>query len=138
MKPIDAYAPAFYQDTSRLKNLRGREGLEAAAGQFEALFLQMVLKNMRDASNAIAAENSLFNSRQQQFYQEMADAQMASELGGRAGLGIAEALVRQLEQNLNGQSADVLKNQVQTVATDTVATPAFQQPLNVPRDNEES
>lgn len=137
MNPIDAYAPTFYQDTSKLKNLRGREGLEAAAGQFEALFLQMVLKNMRDASNAIAAGDSVFNSRQQQFYQEMADAQMTSELGGRAGLGIAEALVRQLEQNVSGDSAAELKNSAQAVASDTVATRAFQQPLNMPGDSEE-
>lgn len=137
MNPIDAYTPTFYQDTGRLKNLKGREGLEAAAGQFEALFLQMVLKNMRDASNAIAGEESLFNSRQQQFYQEMADAQLASELGSRAGLGIADALVRQLETNVDNSSPEKLKNSAPAVASDTVATRAFQQPLNMPGDSEE-
>lgn len=137
MNPIDAHAPTFYQDTSKLKNLKGREGLEAAAGQFEAMFLQMVLKNMRDATNAIGGENSVFNSKQQQFYQEMADGQMASDLGSRGGLGIADALVRQLDQNVNGHSGEELKKSGQAVASDTVTTAAFQQPLNVPRDSEE-
>lgn len=137
MKTNDVYAPTFYQDTSRLKNLKGREGLEAAAGQFEAMFLQMVLKNMRDASSAIAGENSLVSSRQQMFYQEMTDAQVASELGSRGTVGIADALVRQLEQNLNGQSEQALKKSPEAVASDKVTTVAFQQPLTVPRSRKE-
>lgn len=122
MTRIDSNDASFYQDTSRLKNLRGREGLEAAAGQFEAMFLQMVLKNMRNATSAIADEDSFLNSQQQGFYQDMADGQLAAEMSRRGSMGIAEAMVSQLGGGL--------KNQPDAVAYPDTASPAFQQPLN--------
>lgn len=137
MTTINTNAPTFYQDTSKLRELRGREGLEAAAGQFEAMFLQMVLKNMRNATDAIAGEDSLVSSQQQRFYQEMADGQMASDMAGKGGLGIAEALVRQLDQNVDSASNGTLKKSGETVASSTVTTQAFQQPLNLTKKTEE-
>jgi flagellar protein FlgJ len=142
MNRIDSVEPGFYQDTSRLKKLNGKEGLEAAASEFEAMFLQMVLKNMRDASQAIAGENSLFSSQQQQFYQEMADGQLASEMARRGNLGIAEAMVRQMSSALGEQASGQqinteLKNSSDSVASTNVSTAAFQQPLNRPRNSEE-
>lgn len=137
MNPIDSVNSGFYQDTSRLKNLKGREGLEAAASQFEALFLQMVLKTMRDASNAIAGDNSLFNSQQHGFYQEMADGQMASDLGRRGQLGLAQAVVRQLGGAMNANDQAALKNSEDAVASSNLTSAAFQQPLNRPRATEE-
>lgn len=137
MNRIDSVDTAFYQDTSRLKNLKGQEGLEAAASEFEAMFLQMVLKNMRDASKAIADDNSFLNSQQQGFYQEMADGQLAAELAKRGNLGIAEAMVRQMSQSMGATGDSEFKKSEQTVATDTLNSAAFQQPLNRPRHSEE-
>lgn len=134
---IDGSISAFYQDTSKLKNLKGRQGLEAAASEFEAMFLQMVLKNMRDATNAIAGENSFLSSQQQRFYQEMADGQMASEMAGQGSLGIAEALVRQLDGKVGESGNAELKNSAKAVVSESVTTTAFQQPLIRPRDIEE-
>ncbi|MDC8803497.1 flagellar assembly peptidoglycan hydrolase FlgJ [Halomonas pacifica] len=74
-----------------------RAGLEGAAQQFEALFLQRMLKSMR----AAIPESDLMNSQQTRFYTELHDQQLAQHLSARGGgMGLAEELVRQLEGHL--------------------------------------
>ncbi|MCW8091808.1 flagellar assembly peptidoglycan hydrolase FlgJ [Alteromonas sp. ASW11-130] len=74
------------------------EVLEEAAQQFEAIFVQMMFKSMRKAQEAIADENSPFNSQQVKFYQEMHDQQLAADLSAGGGLGLADLIVQQLGQ----------------------------------------
>ena len=70
--------------------------LREVAGQFEALFIQQLLKNMREASLG----DPLFgNSDQHDMYQEMMDQQMAVEMASGKGIGLADMLVRQLGGN---------------------------------------
>ena len=66
--------------------------LSEVAGQFEALFTQMVLKNMREAKLA----DGLFGSDQEEQYLGMFDAQLALQLSRGSGLGLKDMLVRQL------------------------------------------
>ena len=67
--------------------------LRQVAAQFEALFLQSMLKSMRDASLG----DPLFgDSEQMQMYEEMLDKQMAANLASEPGIGLADLLVRQL------------------------------------------
>lgn len=67
--------------------------LREVAGQFEALFLQSMLKSMRDASmgDPIFGDNEA-----QEMYQGMLDQQLAMEMASGKGIGLAEMLVRQL------------------------------------------
>ena len=58
-----------------------QEGLKAAAQQFEALFLQTVLKAMRDAT----PQDGIFDSDQTRFFQSMHDQQLAQSLATRGG-----------------------------------------------------
>lgn len=67
--------------------------LREVAGQFEALFVQMMMKNMRSAS---LAEPVFGNSDQHEMYQEMLDSQLATEMTRGRGIGLADMLVRQL------------------------------------------
>lgn len=67
--------------------------LREVAGQFEALFLQTMLKNMREAS---LGEPLLGNSDQYEMYQDMMDQQLSVEMSSGKGIGLAEMLVRQL------------------------------------------
>jgi|GEM_PF-1571010 len=103
--------PGFYQDLHGINNIKGnpdkRAGLEAAAGQFEVQFLQMVLKNMRAASDALADEDSLVSSQQQRFYRDMYDGQLSMALAKHGGVGIKEAMVRQLEGSLKNSGDPV-------------------------------
>ena len=66
--------------------------LREVAGQFEALFMQTILKNMRAGQLA----EPLFGSDQHEMYLEMRDQQLAAEMARGRGLGFADMLVRQL------------------------------------------
>jgi len=67
--------------------------LAEVAGQFEALFIQSMLENMRAASfgDPIFGESS-----QHEMYQDMLDKQLAVEMASGDGIGLADMLVRQL------------------------------------------
>lgn len=98
----------LYTDFSGLQKLRAkasgpedtvqsREATKEVAKQFESLFLQMMLKTMRDAT--VTGESA--ESDQTRFYQEMFDKQIALDLADNSsggGLGIAKLL----EQDLSG------------------------------------
>ncbi|GAC15182.1 flagellar assembly peptidoglycan hydrolase FlgJ [Aliiglaciecola lipolytica] len=79
-----------------------KQALDEAAKQFEAIFVQMMLKSMRKAQDALADEDSPFNSQQVKFYRDMHDQQLAVDLSSRGGVGIAELIVQQLSPGENG------------------------------------
>ena len=64
------------------------------AQQFESLFARMMIKSMRDA----IGKDPIFGSDQAQTYQGMYDDQLSLELTKGKGLGLADMLVRQLQQ----------------------------------------
>ncbi|MDP3440535.1 MAG: flagellar assembly peptidoglycan hydrolase FlgJ [Azonexus sp.] len=79
-----------------------QEGLKAAAQQFETLFLQMVMKSMRDT----VPQDGLLNSDQSRFYTGMLDQQMAQNLSTSGkGIGFAKLIEQQLGRNIPGAEA---------------------------------
>lgn len=68
-------------------------GVDGAAQQFEALFIQMMMKSMRDATPSSA----LMNSSATDTYQSMLDQQWSQVMASR-GMGLADVLVQQLER----------------------------------------
>lgn len=66
--------------------------LKQVAGQFEALFMQMLLKSMREASFG----DDLFGGGQGDFYRDLYDQQLSVMLAKRTGLGLADVLAQQL------------------------------------------
>lgn len=85
-------------DTQSLGRLRSDlrkddpQALKAAARQFEAVFLQMVLKSMRTT----VPQTGIFDSDQTRFYQELLDSQLAQVMSAKGGLGLAAVIERQL------------------------------------------
>ena len=77
-----------------------QETLREVAGQFEALFLNMMLKSMRQAK----LSDGIFDSSQSEMYRDMSDQQLAMDLSKRGGLGLQEVIIRQL----GGQLAEKL------------------------------
>jgi flagellar protein FlgJ len=67
------------------------------ATQFEALFLQMMLKRMREAT----PRSGLFNSEQTRMLEAMGDEQLALQLA-TPGIGLAQALLKQMQQSQGG------------------------------------
>ena len=74
------------------------DALKSAAKQFEALFMNMMLKSMRQAS----AQDSPFDNEQSRLYTSMLDQQFSQNMASR-GMGLADALVRQLSNNAANQ-----------------------------------
>lgn len=69
-----------------------KAGLQQAAKQFEGLFLQMVMKSMRDAT----PQDGMLNSDQTRFFTSMLDQQLAQNLASGQGLGFAKLIEQQL------------------------------------------
>jgi peptidoglycan hydrolase FlgJ len=92
---LDTSAATTYTDINGLAALRkdpnSPEAISAVAEQVEALFLQMMLKSMRDASAAEETE-----SNEMGMYQDMFDKQVALSISQHADLGIGRLLKRQL------------------------------------------
>ncbi len=87
----------FALDVQGLEQLKRRAqqdpgaSLKETTKQFEALFLQMMLKSMRGA----IAKSEMSSDSQTELYTEMLDQQWAQSLSGK-GIGLAEQLARQL------------------------------------------
>jgi flagellar protein FlgJ len=87
-------------DTLRTAAKNGDVGaLEEAAKQFEAIFVQMLLKSMRKAQDALADKDSPFNSEQVKFYRNMHDQQLATDLSTNGNIGLADVIVQQMGIN---------------------------------------
>jgi flagellar protein FlgJ len=74
-------------------NAAPNKALEEVASQFEALFLQQMMKSMRDA----VPKGDLMNSDHMETFQSMADQQMSLSLSREGGIGLARMLVEQLQ-----------------------------------------
>ena len=79
-----------------------QEGMKQASKQFEVMFLQMMLKSMRDATPS----DGMFSSSQEKTYTSMLDQQLSQNLSGR-GLGLAEAMFTQLSRTMGGDAAEL-------------------------------
>ncbi|MBI3147746.1 MAG: flagellar assembly peptidoglycan hydrolase FlgJ [Betaproteobacteria bacterium] len=83
------------QALSRLKTQAASDpqrALKSAAQQFEAVFVDMLLKSMR----ATLPKSGMLDSNETQFYTSMLDSQVAQSMASR-GIGLAEVMVRQLQ-----------------------------------------
>ncbi|MBU3621874.1 flagellar assembly peptidoglycan hydrolase FlgJ [Polynucleobacter sp. CS-Odin-A6] len=81
------------------------EAIKGVAKQFEAIFINMMLKSMRDAS----PQDGVFNTEQNKLYTSMFDQQLSQKLANGKGIGLADVLVRQLSKAVGapeGQTGD--------------------------------
>ena len=108
-----------YLDFAGLGELRGKaqknddQALRETAQQFEGLFIQMMLKSMRDASNVIKGD--LVDSKAAETFEGMYDKEMSVQMAKRNTLGLADMLVRQLSpKDVVPNTAEQLKLKGQT------------------------
>lgn len=76
-----------------------QEGMKQASKQFEVMFMQMMLKSMREATPS----DGMLSSSQEKTYTSMLDQQLSQNLSGR-GLGLAEAMFTQLSRTMGGDA----------------------------------
>lgn len=72
------------------------ESVKEAAKQFEALFVNMMLKSMRDAT----PKEGLFDSEHSRTFTGMLDQQLSQKIANR-GLGLADMLAKQMQGGMN-------------------------------------
>jgi Rod binding protein len=98
--------PINYSDFAGLHELRARasetsseQSLEAAAKQFEAMFIQMMMKSMRDANATM--KSGLFDNAGTDMFEDMLDKEFSVQFGQKGAFGLAEMLVAQLRETTN-------------------------------------
>ena len=89
------------------------EGLKQVAKQFESLFVNMMLKTMRDSNKAFSEGNYL-SSNEMEMHQQNFDNQLSVHLTAGEGIGLADVLFRQLVQQY-----DANEEALETESSDT-------------------
>jgi len=114
-----------YFDLQGLDQLRqkaqgnDKAAIREVANQFESMFASMLIKSMRQANEAFETD-SPFNNKDTKFYTDMQDKQLALDISRHGSLGLADALVRQLDpSNITG-STSVASDQMIMPNTDNV------------------
>src|SRR4051812_20500029 len=107
--PPLAGLPASARGTTSIAELRSaaardpKAAIRETAKQFEALFMQQLMKSMREATMS----SGLLDNSGTQLGTEMLDTQYANKMSGLPG-GLAAAIARQLERQLGNGAAAAL------------------------------
>ncbi len=107
-------------DARSLQALRGdaardpKAVAKEAARQFEALFMQELMKSMRAAQMS----SGLFDNDASRMGTEMLDAQMAQSFAGRPG-GLSEVIARQLERQMGLDPGPIPKTETKPLVLQT-------------------
>lgn len=96
------------------------ESVKEAAKQFEALFVNMMLKSMRDAT----PKEGIFDNEHSRTFTGMLDQQLSQKIANR-GLGLADMLAKQMQGGMNAgvspESLDLESGASKSVAVDEFA-----------------
>jgi flagellar protein FlgJ len=133
----------IYTDFQGLAGLRKEarqqtpEAIKKVARQFESLFVQMMLKSMRDA----VPESELFGSHQQQIYRDMFDKQISMNVSNGGGIGLAAVIERQLMQTSKDSGAarelrDYFRNPVRAQKNHAMVSATEIRGLHEPGDSD--
>lgn len=135
-RPI-SQAPTSVADTTDLNAIRraarenSPDALKAAARQFEALFTNMMLKSMRSAT----PKNGMFDSEQTRLYTSMLDQEMSQNFAKR-GLGLADAMLRQMTNNSRPPLVDIKPEQgIRSDSLDTISPTTSTQEVKTVQPN---
>ena len=77
-----------------------KAAIKMAAKQFEAIFMQQLMKSMRESSLG----TGMLENSGTQMGTEMLDTQLSNKMSGMPG-GLADVIARQLERQMNGQTS---------------------------------
>jgi flagellar protein FlgJ len=102
--------PAGYHDFGGLASLRGeaaqgtRAAIRETATQFEAYFIQNMMKTMREAME----KSDLTDTRDADTFQDLMDKEVAVKMAERGALGLADMIERNLAQRLQPTAHEAL------------------------------
>ena len=102
---IHAQSNLDFNGLAELKAKASRDDFETArevGNQFEAMFVQMMLKSMREASEPL--KSKLFDTKHMDTFEEMYHGELAQEISRNGPLGIGEWLIQRLQDQGHIQS----------------------------------
>ena len=125
MDPISTTAPSSYLDFDGLGQLKGQARTDAkgaireTAQQFEALFLQMMMKSMRES----IVKSELSESTTMETLEGMFDKEVSVQLAKKNSIGLADMLVKNFEQQQASiaTTAEILKQRQAPAAFNATA-----------------
>jgi len=100
--PVDTSTAKSYMDFSGLGELRGKavqnqdKALKETAQQFEGMFIQMMMKSMREANNGFKDEENESSARET--FEGMFDKEVSLQMSKRGALGVADFMERAVKQ----------------------------------------
>jgi flagellar protein FlgJ len=106
------------------------KALKLAAKQFETVFMNMMLKSMRDAT----PQESVFDSEQTKMFTSMLDQQLAQNMGNR-GVGLADIMVKQLSRQMPAAESPVATSAISSLTAAAPAVLPAASSLAVPQQN---
>lgn len=124
-------SPRTYLDFEGLAGLRGDaarspdKAVRTTAEQFEAYFIQQMMKTMRES----VEKSDLVDSGHMDMYQDLMDKEVAMQMVRRGGMGLADMLEKQIlqQQQASLSTQDALKLRPTAAdATPLPMTPAAQ------------
>ena len=130
MSDIAHTSSSTYLDFNALAQLKGdaardpSKAVRKTAEQFEAYFIQQMMKTMRDSIE----KSDLVEGGNMEMYQDLMDKEVSLSMAKRGGMGLADMMERQMNQTQVMSTQDALR-QRQPMA---VTTPAM--PLNPQRE----
>jgi flagellar protein FlgJ len=131
--PVDTSTAKSYMDFSGLGELRGKaaqnqdKALKETAQQFEGMFIQMMMKSMREANSGFKDEENESSARET--FEGMFDKEVSLQMAKRGAMGVADFMERAVKAKMPKQpsTADMLKAREQQGMT--LNPPAQAMPL---------
>ncbi|WP_037339876.1 flagellar assembly peptidoglycan hydrolase FlgJ [Saccharospirillum impatiens] len=132
-----------YNDLNGLNSLKSlarkddAAALKGVAQQFESMFINMMLKSMRDATDVMASD--LLSSNETKFYRDMHDQQLSLHLAESGGYGLAEVMFEQMSAQLPQRPADFnnidVKSLNDSLRPEIPVTPGVTRPTDQPGES---
>ena len=127
MKPVGSNE-SFY-DFAKLGELKAKaasdpssdEAIKQVSKQFEAVFLQMMLKSMRDAT----PKGGLLDSSATETFEQMHDQQLVQQMSEQGSVGIGKMVEQYIRRSLSFREAESPNSQVDFFKVDMSSNKEF-------------
>jgi Rod binding domain-containing protein len=121
----DISSSGSYLDFNALAQLKGdaardpSKAVRKTAEQFEAYFIQQMMKSMRDTIE----KSDLVEGGNMEMYQDLMDKEVSLSIAKRGGMGLADMMERQMNQAQALSTQDALRLQNPALTTTPAAMP---------------
>ncbi len=102
------FAKLLEAEGEKLKNDKDDKKLRQTCQELEAVFLEMMMKEMRNT----VPKSGMMDMRNQELFQSMLDTELTRDMAKAGGIGLADMMYRQLSQQVTeplAKTADLKK-----------------------------